>query len=363
MDNIDSTTKILLALAYVEELAYKKKFALLKAVDDIPSEILKDRKAVSGILGADKAKEFFDNLDRMDDIIAEMKKNDVHWISYLDKDSYPELLANIPDPPIMLFVKGNAQILQSKCIAVVGSRKATRYGEKVAEDFSREFARAGVTVVSGFARGIDGIAHKACVASGSPTVAVFACGLDVIYPAEHKGLMEGILTNGGAIVSEYPLGTKPLQYHFPERNRIISGLSKGVFLAQAAKRSGSLITMRIANDDQGRSIFAVPGNVYAAENEGGNELLRECPHALVISPDDVLDGLGIKREGVKKQVVEVSLVESQILEALRDDEKHFEELLEITELGVSELTSTLFNLTVNGLIQETGGNYYSLSGM
>ena len=363
MDYTDLTTKILLALQYVEELAYKKKSALLNAVDNVPSEIIKDRRLAIGILGEEKAKEFFDNLDNVDSFIDEMKRQDIHWISYLDKENYPELLANIPDPPIVLFVKGNVDIIKSDCIAVVGSRRATRYGEKVAEDFSREFARAGLTVVSGFARGIDGIAHKACVASESPTVAVFACGLDVVYPAEHKGLMDGILKNGGAIVSEYPLGTKPLQYHFPERNRIISGLSKGVFLAQAAKRSGSLITMRIANDDQGRSIFVVPGNIYAAENEGGNELLRECPHALVITPEDVLDGLGVKRVSAKKQVVEISLVESQILEALRDDEKHFEELLEITELGVSELTSTLFNMTMNGLIQETGGNYYSLSGM
>ena len=363
MDLTDLTTKILLALQYVEELGYKKKSALLAAVDNKPAEILNDRKLAVGILGDEKAKEFFDNLDRVDALIGEMRSKGVHWISYLDEESYPQLLANIPDPPIVLFVKGNAEIIKSNCIAVVGSRRATRYGEKVAEDFTREFARAGLTVVSGFARGIDSIAHKACVASASPTVAVFACGLDVIYPAEHKGLMEGILMNGGAVVSEYPLGTKPLQYHFPERNRIISGLCRGVFLAQAAKRSGSLITMRIANDEQGRSIFVVPGNIYAAESEGGNELLRECPHALAITPDDVLDGLGVKRVGIKKQVVEISMAESQILEALRDDEKHFEELLAITELSVSELTSTLFNLTVNGLIQETGGNYYSLSGM
>ena len=363
MDFTDLTTKILLALQCVEELSYKKKSALLKAVDDVPSEILKDKRLASGILGEEKAREFFANLDRVDTIIDEMKRQNVHWMSYLDKENYPELLANIPDAPIMLFVKGNVEILKSDCIAVVGSRRSTRYGEKVAEEFTREFARAGLTVVSGFARGIDGIAHKACVASASPTIEVFACVLDVIYPAEHKGLLDGILMNGGAVVSEYPLGTKPLQYHFPERNRIISGLSRGVFLAQAAKRSGSLITMRIANDEQGRNIFVIPGNIYAAENEGGNELLRECPHALVISPEDVLDGMGIKHTSAKQQVVEISLVESQILEALRDDEKHFEELLEITGLSMSELTSTLFELTVNGLIQETGGNYYSLSGM
>ncbi len=362
MDLIDVNTKALLALQSVEELGYRKKATLLKAVNDAPAALEFNRDAATKILGGEKAKEFYKKLDEIDNIVNDMRKQDIHWLTYIDAD-YPQLLFNIPDPPHVLFVKGNVDALKSDCIAVVGSRRASRYGEKVADEFSREFARAGLTVVSGFARGIDGIAHKACVSSGMPTIAVFASGLDVVYPAEHRGLMDGILMSGGAIVSEYPLGTKPLQYHFPERNRIISGLSKGVFLAQAANKSGSLITMRIANDDQNRSIFVVPGNIYAAENEGGNELLRECPHALVISPQDVLDAIGIKRNVFRKEVVEISLAESQILEALRDGEKHFEELLAETELGVSELTSMLFNLSMNGLIQDTGGNYYSLSGM
>lgn len=362
MDLTDVNTKALLALQYVEELGYKKKSALLNAVDNEPCKLADKRELVAKILGTEKSREFYKKLDETDKIVNDMKKQDVHWLTYLDSD-YPELLANIPDPPHVLFVKGNASVLKSDCIAVVGSRRASRYGEKVADEFAREFARAGLTVVSGFARGIDGIAHRACVANGSPTIAVFASGLDVIYPAEHRGLLDGILINGGAIVSEYPLGTKPLQYHFPERNRIISGLSRAVFLAQAAKKSGSLITMKLANEDQGRSIYVVPGNIYAAENEGGNELLRECPHALVISPEDVLDAMGVKRSAVKKEFIEISLAENQILEALRDGEKHFEELLSETELGVSELTSMLFNLSMNGLIQDTGGNYYALSGI
>lgn len=356
----DLTTKTLIALQYVEELAYKKKAALLEAVGD-PSVLGVNKDIVRKAFGADKAEEFFKNLDRADGIIAELERRNIGWLSYLD-DDYPDNLRNIEDRPHILFVKGDASVLNGNCIGIVGSRRATRYGEKVADDFAREFSRAGLIVVSGFARGVDGIAHKACVAGGKPTVAVFASGLDVIYPAEHRGLAEGILMNGGAIVSEYPLGTKPLQYHFPERNRIISGLSRAVFLAQAAKRSGSLITMRMAIE-QGRDVFAVPGNIYAAENEGANELLREIPDALVISPDDVLDALHIKRECIEKQAVEINIAESQILEALRDGEMHFEELLAVTELDVGELTNTLFNLELNGLIQNTGGNYYALAGV
>lgn len=359
MDSFDKNTKTLVALQYVEELGYKKKSSLLSAVGDNPELI--DRALASKILGEEKSRELFDNIARADCILDELEKRGIHRLTYLD-DDYPELLRNIADPPHVLFVAGDAGILNTQCIAVVGSRRSTRYGDKIAEEFSREFARAGLTVVSGFARGIDATAHKACVANASPTVAVFASGLDVIYPAEHKGLMDAILMNGGAVVSEYGLGTKPLQYHFPERNRIISGLSRAVFLAQAAKKSGSLITTRFAIE-QGRDVFAVPGNIYAAECEGGNELLREIPNALVISPEDVLDALNIKRVGLKKQVVEISLVESQILEALRDGEKHFEELIALTGLNLGELTSTLFNLTVNGLIEETGGNYYALAGV
>ena len=345
----------------VEELGYKKKASLIEAADGDPIRIAEDRTLTEKVLGREKAEEFYGKLAKIDGIIEDMKTREVHWLTYLDED-YPEMLAGIPDPPHVLFVKGNAAILKKDCIAVVGSRKATRYGEKVADDFTREFARAGLIVVSGFARGIDGIAHKACVAVGAPTVAVFACGLDIVYPAEHKGLMEAILANNGAIVSEYPLGTKPLQYHFPERNRIISGLSRAVFLAQAAKKSGSLITMRLANEEQGRDIYVVPGNIYAAENEGGNDLLRECPHALVITPEDVLSDLGVTRKAAKRQVVEVSFLENQILEALKDGEMHFEELLGTCDTDMSELTAALINLTVNGLVQETGGNYYALAG-
>lgn len=360
MDSKDLTTKVLLALSCVEELAYKKKSDLLSLVGD-PSELPGKKDAVKRTLGEQNAAVFFKRYEEIDGIIEKLAKNDVHWLSYLE-DDYPDLLRAIYDKPIILFLKGDANALKKECIGIVGSRKPTRYGEKVAEEFAREFSRAGVTVVSGFARGIDSMAHKACVAGGKPTVAVFACGLDVCYPAEHRGLMDGILMNGGMVVSEYMLGTKPLQYHFPERNRIISGLSRAVFLAEAARKSGSLITVRLALD-QGRDVFVVPGNIFAAESEGANELLREMPDALAIKPEDVLDALHIKRTGSEKKTVELSLVENQIIEALHDEELHFEELLSITQLTVGELTNALFNLELNGLIQNTGGNYYSLAGV
>ena len=359
MDRFDDTTKTLVALQWVDELANKKKAALLEQFDE-PCELKETfaRGIVEKTLG-DRSNEFFANIDKIDSILEDMQKREIHWITYLD-DEYPQTLCDMYDKPIALFAKGNVDALKMRIISVVGTRRPTRYGAKVAEEFSREFARAGLCIASGLARGVDGIAHKACVDNSSPTIAVFASGLDVVYPAEHRGLVDGILANDGLILSEYPLGTKPLQYHFPDRNRIVSGISEAVFLPQAAKKSGSLITMRLAIE-QGKEIFVTPGNIYDEENAGGNELLREMPHALAISPEDVLDALHVQREVVEKQPVQLDLVESSIIDALHDGEKHFEELLAETGLNVADLTNVLFNLEIEGLIEKTAGNYYALA--
>lgn len=359
MDGQDHTSKTLLALSCVEELSLKKKTVLLDTidVDEIGTEDAKD--IVFKILGDDHATDFYKKLQSVDDIVEDLKKRDVHYITCYD-DEYPEQLAEVYDRPLLLFVKGNVSTLKKRCISVVGTRRPTRYGAKVAEEFSREFAKAGLCIVSGFARGIDSIAHKACVENGCETVAVFACGLDVVYPAEHRGLMDSVLANGGAIVSEYPMGTKPLQYHFPERNRIVSGLGEAVFLPQAATKSGSLITIRLAIE-QGKDIFIVPSNIYDEESAGNNELLREMPHALVIKPEDVLDAMHISREVVEKKTIELDFTQNQILEYLKDEERHVEDLIELTGLNVSELTSVLFDLEIEGLIVKTAGNYYALA--
>jgi len=352
--------KILLALAWVNELGFKKKTSLLDSVGDVRELMESDAKPyVQKIIGDSACSEFFDNFARIDDIIRELEAKDVDYVTYLD-DDYPERLFETYDRPLVLFLKGDKSLLSKDAIAVVGTRKPTRYGMKIADEFAREFANAGLVVVSGFARGVDATAHKACVMADSPTIAVFACGIDVCYPAEHKGLYEGILAKGGLLVSEYPLGAKPLQYHFPDRNRIISGLSRAVFLPEAAKNSGSLITMRLAIE-QGRDIFITPGNIFMEEAAGSNELLKEMPHAMVFSADDVLDAMRVNREVRVREEVELDFAESQIVDALHDNELHFEELLEITGLNVADLTNTLINLELNGIIAQTGGNYYTLA--
>lgn len=358
MKAYDLSKKCLLALASVEELSNKKKTSLLSAVGDA-SELVSNKKVARDVLGEEHCKAFYAALDDVDRQIEKLEREEAEFVCRLD-DNFPGSLSDIDDAPIGLFVKGDLGALDADCIAIVGTRHPTRYGSKVADEFAREFARAGVTVVSGFARGVDSISHKACVDQGAKTVAVWGSGLDVCYPAEHLGLAQSILQNGGLIVSEYTFGTKPLQYHFPERNRLISGLSRAVFLAEAAAKSGSLITMRLAIE-QGRDIFTVPGNIYSAECEGNNNLLMEMPHALALSPENVLDALRISRVADEPKQIELSIMENIIVEELKSGEKHFEELLAATDLTVAELTNLLFNLEMNGVVDNIGGNYYDLA--
>lgn len=352
--------KNITALQYVEELSLKKKTDLLGVFPDPSVWSSTDNAAkAAAILGDKQYSEFLRNLSRIDDIMNEMERAEVSYVTCFDAE-YPERLREIHAYPIALFMKGNTALINSRSIAVVGTRTPTRYGAKVCDSFTREFARAGLTVVSGFARGVDGIAHRACVDTDSPTVAVFACGLDHCYPSEHKGMYDALLAHGGLAISEYPLGTPPLQYHFPERNRIISGLSDGVFVPEATVKSGSLITARLAVE-QGKELFVVPGNINSPESEGTNKLLQEMPHSIVIEPQDVFDRLRVSAPVKVEEVVELTLADTLVTEALHDKELHFEELLEVTGLSAGELNNLLINLELNGIIEHTSGNYYSLA--
>lgn len=357
----DIAKKSIIALACVEELALKKKRELLVALPS-PEEwtASKNSKTLTAILGDETKAKFLSKFSRIDDIIERTKASECSIVTFFD-ETYPETLRTIDAFPLVLFTLGNQSLLNSDCIAVVGTRTPTRYGAKVCDSFTREFSRAGLCVVSGFARGVDTIAHKACVELDAPTIAVFASGVDYCYPPENKGLKEAIIKSGGLIMSEYQPGTRPLQYHFPERNRIISGLARGVFIPEATSKSGSLITARCAVE-QGKELFVVPGNINSPESEGTNRLLQEMPHALTIEAQDVFDRLNIcSSASPERSVYEMNMTESLIIESLHDHELHFEELLEISGLAVGELTTTLMNLELNGIIEQTSGNYYSLA--
>jgi DNA processing protein len=276
-------------------------------------------------------------------------------------ENYPDVLINIPDPPVVLFYRGDIErFLTMPAIAVIGSRRCTTYGKKVARTLARDFVRSGVAVVSGLARGIDGEAHRGVIEAGGITMAVLGNGLDVCYPPEHDRLSEKILEKG-VLLSEYPPGTEPARYRFPERNRLISGFSRGVVVVEAGRKSGTMITVNTALD-QGRDVFAVPGEVTRALSMGTNMLLRDGA-GVVITAADVLEPLGLARDqGSSAETFEPDNDTARaILEHLSIEMLHFNQLLRSTGVGTAVLQSELLSLEMAGVVAQHPGKFYSLS--
>ena len=192
----------------------------------------------------------------------------------LEDDAYPEKLRRIYAPPKTLYLLGNEELLKQNSIAIIGCRNCTKYGAENAFKFGYELAISDICVISGLARGIDSYAHQGAIKAKGKTIAVLGSGLDVIYPPENTKLYKEIIMNKGAIITEYPLGVKPEKYHFPERNRIISGLSDGILVVEARKKSGTMITVEFALE-QGREVYAIPGNISSDSSYGTNELIKE----------------------------------------------------------------------------------------
>ena len=202
-----------------------------------------------------------------------LKKNKIDIISINDRE-YPQILKEIYDPPISLYIKGNKDILNNPSIAIIGCREASDYGKKTARYFSYNLANKNINIISGLAKGVDSYAHIGTLSTVGRTIAVVGNGLDSVYPVENKELLYRILKKGGAIISEYPLGTRPEKMNFPARNRIISGMSKGVIVIEAKKKSGTLITVDFALE-QGRDVYVIPGNINSVNSAGTNELIKQ----------------------------------------------------------------------------------------
>lgn len=209
----------------------------------------------------------------LDKYLKYMNENNIEIINIYDKN-YPDKLKVIYDPPIVLYIKGNKNILNEKAMAIVGCRMCTKYGENIANKLAYNLSLNNINVISGLARGIDSCAHKGTLKTNGKTIAVVGCGLDRVYPTENKTLFNEIINNNGAIISEYIIGTKPLAKNFPRRNRIISGLSDGVIVVEAREKSGTLITVDFALE-QGKNIYAVPGNIDNPNSYGTNDLIKQ----------------------------------------------------------------------------------------
>ncbi len=276
-----------------------------------------------------------------------------------DDAAYPEILKQIYDPPKVLYLKGNSEVLQEPMLAVVGARKATHYGLRVAETIARELAEAGLCVVSGMARGIDTAAHKGALSVLKPTVAVLGCGVDIVYPVENKKVMADIIERG-AVISEFPPGTPPVAGNFPQRNRLISGLSLGVLVVEAAEKSGSLITADFALE-QGRDVFAVPGQVTNRLNRGAHRLIKQGAK-LVEEARDILEELGYRIEpaGRPKSVPEENLTreEKKIYNIILDDPVSSDIIISKTGLKSSEVLSLLLVMEMKGLLKQLPGQRY-----
>lgn len=281
-------------------------------------------------------------------------------ILFIGDREFPEKLKSISYSPLFLYIKGNLK-QDKNLIAIIGSRKPTSYGKEVAYQFSKKLAEHGVGIVSGLARGIDSISHKGALDGNGYTIGILGSGIDVIYPAENRELFERIINNGGAIVSEFPLGTRPRKENFPMRNRIISGISEGVVVIEAGKRSGTLITAKWALE-QGREVFAIPGNVFSSQSEGTHLLIKEGAN-IVTTPEEILDYFGWKKEESlteEKLEVEISDEEKEILSILSSYPQHVEEIFEKIDKPPFEVLSILTELELKGLIENLPGKYVKL---
>jgi DNA processing protein len=290
-------------------------------------------------------------------IMADIERSGTR-VTISSEDGYPVLLREIAAPPPVLYYRGELLETDATAVAIVGTRRVTQYGREMTIRIASELARAGVTIVSGLARGVDGIAHQAALDAGGRTIAVLGSGVNRMYPPEHRILAERIAEEG-AVVSDYLPNTPPDAMNFPPRNRIISGLSLGVVVIEAPDRSGALITVDFAAD-HGRDVFAVPGPVTASNSSGCNRILREGAR-LVRTAEDVLEDLQINRHRpvVVQQVLALGDAERRLLAVMTSEPQHIDDLALLCESTVAEVSGRLMMLELQGVVRNAGAQHYA----
>ena len=274
-------------------------------------------------------------------------------------DGYPPRLKEIYDKPPVLYVKGEILPEDERSLAVVGTRRPTAYGREVARQVTSDLAQNGLTIVSGLAKGVDGIVHRAALETGARTIAVMGSGLDVMYPREHGELASRIAENG-AVVSEFPLGTRPDSQNFPRRNRIISGMSLGTLVAEAPESSGALLTARHALE-QDREVFCIPGSILAPNSRGGNRLIRDSAAKLVTCADDIIEELNLTT--IEYQIELAAFfpedeAQAAVLKYVTFDPIHIDEIIRNSSLASSTVSGALTMMELRGLIRQVGGMNY-----
>jgi DNA processing protein len=296
----------------------------------------------------------------LDDELAKLKQLDVKALSP-DDPLFPPRLREVYDCPILIYVRGTL-IREDECaVAVVGTRHPSVYGRQAAEEITKELARNKVTIVSGLAAGIDAVAHRATLDAGGRTIAVCGCGLDMVYPSNHATLARQVMEHG-ALVSEFPLGTRPKAEHFPQRNRIISGMSLGVLVVEAGEESGALLTANRALE-QNRDVFAIPGSIFSPLSAGTNYLIQQGAK-LIRNCEDILEELNLNmvpHQLEMRELVAPTDTEAQVLMHLTKEATHIDALCRISGLPTPTVTSTLAMLELKGLARQVGGMNYILN--
>ncbi len=350
--------KVLIWLNTLDGISYKKKEVLLnhfktpgKLYENFEKEIEKvisitDEKTYELL----KAKK--NTLERE---IEFLDKNKITAVTFFSKN-YPESLKNIDSPPLVLSCKGDVSLLNSFCFAVVGSRKVSGYGKVVTEKFTSVIARNGLTIVSGLASGVDTIAHQSTLNVGGKTIAVLAGGFCEIYPSFNVNLAKRI-SEEGLLVTEYSYYEKAEAFHFPLRNRIIAGLSRGVLITEAGERSGSMHTKNYAID-YGKDLFLVPGEITSSYSIGCNNAIKKLQGAMVTSPDDILELYNLKGAENSIKKVQLSMEEDIIFNLLKAGECSFQEISDKTKIPPQTLNSLLTTMQINGIIKKLAGNVY-----
>ncbi|MBC7624264.1 MAG: DNA-protecting protein DprA [Aeromicrobium sp.] len=336
--------------------------ALLKAFSSPSNVFAQEEVSLARVVGHKRAQAIRAGSDpeRLDATCKWLGGNNNHLLTLADAD-YPPALLQIANPPIVLYLKGRRELLQSSAIAVVGSRNATPAGIQNAENFSHTLSDGGLTIVSGLALGIDAAAHRGGLAGKSSTIAVVGTGLDLVYPARNKALAHQI-SEQGLIISEFSLGMPALAANFPRRNRIISGLARGVLVVEAALASGSLITARQAGE-QGREVFAIPGSIHSPMSKGSHQLIKQGAK-LVDDANDIFDELNFRPNQVMSLTAACNdpEIENPVLNALGYDAVSIDELCIRTCLPPSQLVGQLTELELAGQVaQLAGGRYQRLA--
>ena len=298
-----------------------------------------------------------------DQLMDKLDQEDIKVITIKNK-IYPKLLKELYTPPPLIYYKGNFDLKNDFTLAVVGARKYTNYGQQVTASLVKDLVRNNLTIVSGLALGIDALAHITALENNGKTVAVLGSGLDKqnIYPSQNRYLADKIIAQDGLLISEFPPGTPPLRHHFPQRNRIISGLSLGTLIIEASEKSGALITAKYSLD-QNREVFAIPGNIYSTTSSGTNELIK-LGARVVTSAEDIIETLNLDQATAyidNKKIIPDTPEEEKIIAHLSHDPIHVDELVRLTKLDTAVINSTLTIMEMKGMVKNLGNMQYVLA--